>query len=340
MDQQGRVVTEKLIIKNEGDAFEAIERFLAGGGFPGGVELEGWPKLKIRLVGPKFHSSLTPTVMKSFLDLQNLVYKSYAIAQYDTEDTRKLSKEERDELEIEVKVEEGSAIFEIDLQEVLMKFAAKAGETMPPELMVATILGLGVLWAGKTSYTAYLNYRKDIRAAEAKTEEQREVLSSVEAMSKQETARLEILTRLLVSQPKLEHVSRQAYDAKTEMLRGFSTAEEVTVSDVVVPQDVAQELVTNARRKATEKRLDGYYRITRVDSSNPDEFKVKVRRHKTLEEFEAVVEDTSLTAEKKEVLQYAEWERTTVFLSINAKEFDGDIKQAVVMDVVRQDPPA
>lgn len=332
-------MAEPIKIKDEGDAFEAIQRFLDGEQFPGGVEFEGWPKLKIRLVGEKFHSSLTPSVMKSFIELQNLVYKSYAIAQYDTEDTRRLSKDERDELEIEVKVEEGSAIFEIDLQEVLIKFAEKAGDTMPPELVVATVLGLGVLWAGKTSYTAYLNYRKDIRATEAKTEEQQNVLSSVEALSKQETARLETLTKLLIQQPKLQTVNREAYDTRTEMLRGFSTADEATVGDVVISQDVAQELVTNARRKAVEKRLDGYYRIVRVDSSNPDIFKVKVRRHKTQIEFEAVVEDTSLTGEKKEILQYAEWERTTVHLSINAKEMDGDIKQAVVLDVVRQDPP-
>lgn len=312
---------------------------MAGDQFPSGVELEGWPKLKIRLVGDKFHSSLTPTVMRSFIELQNLVYKSYAIAQYDSEDTRKLSKEERADLEIEVKVEEGSAIFEIDLQEILLKFAEKAGETMPPELMVATILGLGVLWAGKTSYTAYLNYRKDIRATEAKTEEQRDTLSSIEAMSKQETARLEVLTRLLVSQPKLESVSRQVYDARTEMLRGFASADEATVSGVAVTQDVAHELVTNARRKAAEQRLDGYYRITRVDSSNPDVFKVKVRKHKSLTEFEAEVEDTSLTAEMKDVLQYAEWERTTVYLSINAKVLDGDIKHAVVLNVIRKNPP-
>lgn len=332
-------MSEPIKIKNEGDAFETIERFLAGDAFPEGIKLEGWPKLKIRLVGEKFHSSLTPSVMKSFIELQNLVYKSYAIAQYDTEDTRRLSKDERDELEIEVKVEEGSAIFEINLQDVLVKFAEKAGEMMPPELIAATILGLGVLWVGKTTFSAYLNYRKDIRATEAKTEEQRAVLLSVEAMSKQETARLEVLTKLIKERPKLQTINREVYDSRTEMLRGFSSAEEATIGDIVVPQEVTQELVTNARRKAVEKRLDGYYRITRVDSSNPDAFKVKVRRHKSLVEFEAVVEDTSLTGNKKEILQYAEWERTTVFLSINAKELDGEIKQAVVLDAVRQDPP-
>lgn len=332
-------MADSIKIRNEDDAFRAIQEFLNGAQFKGGIELEGWPKLKVRLVGDKFESSITPSVMKSFIELQNVVYKSYAIAQYDTEDTRRLSKEERDELEIEVKVEEGSSIFEVDFQEVLIKFAEKAGETMPPEMMVVTILGLGVLWAGKTSYTAYLNYRKDVREAEAKTEEQRDSLSTIEALSKQETARLEVLNRLLIAQPRLENVSRQVYDARNEMLKGFATADEATVSGVTVSGDVAQELVTNARRKAAEKRLDGFYRIVRVDSSNPDEFKVKVRKHRSTEEFEAVVEDTSLDEEKKDVLQYAEWERTTVFLSINAKILDGAIKQAIVVGVERRNPP-
>lgn len=332
-------MADAIKIRNEDDAFKVIQEFLDGARFKGGVELEGWPKLKVRLVGDKFESSITPSVMKSFIELQNVIYKSYAIAQYDTDDTRRLSKEERDELEIEVKVEEGSSIFEVDFQEVLIKFAEKAGETMPPEMMVVTILGLGVLWAGKTSYAAYLNYRKDVRSAEAKTEEQRDSLSTIEALSKQETARLEVLNRLLVSQPRLESVSRQVYDARTEMLKGFSTADEATVSGITVSGDIAQELVTNARRKAAEKRLDGFYRIVRVDSSNPDEFKVKVRKHRSTDEFEAIVEDTSLNEEKKDVLQYAEWERTTVFLSINAKVLDGAIKQAIVVGVERRNPP-
>lgn len=333
-------MANKIAIKNESDAFAAIEQYLKDGKFSGNVELKGWPKLQVRLVGDKFESSITPTVMKSFIELQNLIYKSYAIAQYDTDDTRRLSKEERDELEIEVKVEEGSSIFEVDFQEVLVKFAEKAAETMSPELIAITVLGLGVLWAGKTSFSTYLNYRKDVRLAEVKSEEQREMLSTIKENSKEETARVELLTRLLVKQPALEQISRRTYDARTEMLKGFSSADEATVSGVTVSQEVAQELVVSARRKASEKRLDGYYRVVRVDSSNPDEFKVKVRKNRSTTEFEAVVEDSNLDSDMKEVLQYAEWERTTVYLNINAKILDDSIKNAIIVGVERKNPPA
>ena len=332
-------MAQNLTIRNEADAFAAIQAYLEDGGFKGGVKLSGWPKLEIRLVGEKFDASITPPVMKSFLELQNLVYKSYAIAQYDTDDTRKLSSDEREELEILVKVEEGSSIFEIDFQGVLEKFAEKAAETMSPELIAITVIGLGVLWVGKASYGAYLDYRKEVRLGEAKTEEQRNILETMRQSSKEETRRMELMTKLLVREPKLEEVSRQAYDSKTEMLKGFATADEATVSGITTTGEEAQELVVNARRKASERRLDGFYRVVRVDSSDPEAFKVKIRKHRGSLEFEALVEDITLDAEKKEILQYAEWERTTVYLNINAKVLDDNIKSAVVIGVERRDPP-
>jgi hypothetical protein len=332
-------VAQNITIRNETDAFAAIQTYLQDGGFKGGVKLSGWPKLEVRLVGEKFDATITPPVMKSFLELQNLVYKSYAIAQYDTDDTRKLSSDEREELEILVKVEEGSSIFEIDFQGVLEKFAQKAAETMSPELIAITVIGLGVLWVGKASYGAYLDYRKEVRLGEAKTEEQRNILETMRQSSKEETRRMELMTKLLVREPKLEEVSRQAYDSKTEMLKGFATADEATVSGITTTGEEAQELVVNARRKASERRLDGFYRVVRVDSSDPEAFKVKIRKHKGSLEFEALVQDITLDADKKEILQYAEWERTTVYLNINAKILDDNIKSAVVIGVERRDPP-
>lgn len=325
-------------ISSEDDAFEAIKLLISRKDFQGDVQLDGWPKLQIKLVGEQFDSSITPSVMKSFLELQSLVYKSYAITRYDTDDVRKLSKEEREELEIKVTVEPGSSMFEVDLQEILVKFAEQAGQTMTPEMTAVTVLGLGVLWVGRTSFSAYLNYRKEVRLSEAGTEEQKAALDAVQAQSKQETERLQLLTKLLVKQPMLDQVKDQVYDAHTEMLKGFSTADTATIEGLTVDSDVADELLKNARRKATEERVDGYYRIIRVDSSNPDVFRVRVRRKKSATEFDAVLQDDSLDEQKKLTLQFAEWERTTVFLSINAKVMDGVIKEATILDATAVEP--
>ncbi|BCA28344.1 hypothetical protein [Metapseudomonas otitidis] len=333
-------MSQDIVIRSEDDAFAVIQEFLNGSPLKGKIELDGWPKLRVRLVGEKFDQTITPTVMKSFLELQGLVYKSYALSQYGSEDVRRLSKEERDELEIQVKVDEGSSIFEVDFQELLMKFAEKAGDKMSPELMVATVLGLGVLWVGKTMYSEYIASRKEIRLAEVKKEQQRETLQAIQEMSKEESKRHETLVRLMTKQPVLVDVAQQAYDAKTGMLKGFSSAESATVGDITISGEAAQEITTNARRQALEKRLDGYYRILKVDSSNPEEFKVRVRRNKGSTEFDAILQDDFLDATRKEILQYAEWERTTVYLNVNAKILDDKIRQATIIDVLRSEPPA
>lgn len=332
-------MADTITIKNEDDAFEAIKMLVSSKDFPGEVKLDGWPKLQVRLVGEQFDSSITPSVMKSFIELQGLVYKSYAITRYDTEDVRRLSREERAELEITVTVEPGSSVFEVDLQAVLMKFAEQAGQTMTPEMMAATVLGLGVLWAGKASYSAYLNYRKEVRLAEVGSEQQKATLAVVETQSKQETERMNLLTKLLIKQPLLDQVKDQAYDTQTEMLKGFATADEATIEGITVTSDVADELLKNARRKALEQRVDGYYRILKVDSTNPDAFKVHVRRNRGAAEFDAVLQDDTLDKRRKQVLQDAEWDRTTVYLHINAKVMDGTIRQATILDAMRADQP-
>jgi hypothetical protein len=111
------VPDNQISIRSEQDAYNLLQQILNESISLEGSELrlEGWPKLHIYLTGEKFHQTLTPSVMKGFIDLQHGIYKSYALAVHHTADTRILTKEESDDLEIEVKVEEGSSDVEVDL---------------------------------------------------------------------------------------------------------------------------------------------------------------------------------------------------------------------------------
>lgn len=327
-----------IAIRNEADAYQWLEAFLAGDTKNNNVVFEGWPNLVIRLTGDKFKQSITPTVMKGFIDLQGMIYKSYAVAKYGTPDTRKLSKQERDELELKIVVEDGSSIFKVDFQELLVKFVEQVGAKMEPKHVIVVALGLGTLWAGNSMFNGYLDNRTAIRQVEVKSEEQRAMLETLKFSSKEETRRLEVLEEIIKKEPILDNVERIAHDAKTDLIKSLSKADTVEIQGTEIDGDVAKELVTNARRKSSEVRLDGYYRLQRVDSSDVTAFKVKVRNVKNGLIIDALVQDDSLSKSNKEILQYAEWERTTVFLKINAKELDGEIKDAVIVDVIRDDP--
>ena len=72
---------------------------------------ENIPGIMLHLTGEQFHSSISTTVMKSILKLQESIYRQYSLFVYG--DIRRLSTEEKGMLELYVKVENGSSIFEI-----------------------------------------------------------------------------------------------------------------------------------------------------------------------------------------------------------------------------------
>lgn len=80
-------------------------------------------------------------------------------------------------------------------------------------------------------------------------------------------------------------------------------------------------------------RLDGWYRITAVNSRDPAVFKVALRTGDSNAELTAEARDSELSPADKRALQTAEWERQSVYLAINAKDADGDIRAAKILSV-------
>lgn len=323
------------VVANEDDAYELIKAALDGH-LPQDVSItfSDWPCLHIRLTGDRFKQSLTPTVMQGLVDLQTAIYRSYAIARYNVADARKLSKEEREELEFVVKVENGSSILNIDLQKLLEHLCDQVATKMTQESIVIVVLGLGVLVAGTAAYKAYLRYRKDVRLGEIQSQERVAQLDQVQNLSAEETKRMQIMASAISAYPKLDNISRQTHDAKTDLLKRLSDADTIEFGfGETIDGDVAHELTRNARRQAMKTRLDGVYRITRVDSGDPLLFRVKVRRIEDGLTFDADVQDEFVNPTNKQILQRAEWGRRPVKLKIEAKMFDDEIRGAVITGV-------
>ncbi|ELW8157753.1 hypothetical protein QLJ50_005064, partial [Escherichia coli] len=305
------------------------------------LSFNGWPNLTIRLTGEKFNRSLTPSVMKGFVEMQAQINKSYALAKYGVPDVRKLTKEELDALEIEVTVEQGSSIVEINIDGFLTKLTQELVGKMNATEIMFTVLGAAVIWGGVTVFKRFLDNRKDIRLAEIAKDGEKEHLRTMQIMSEQETKRLRVISEMIAEKPLLDNMDRMSYDAKTQMVKSFVRSDNAQIDGVTIDSEMAKELVTNARRRSSEMRIDGIYRIEEVNNTDPESFKVKVRRVDTDQRLTCVVQDVFLDESgNKEALQRAEWERKPVHLSINAKHVDGDIKSAVILYVrdVEQKP--
>ena len=309
----------EIVIRSEEDAYHFLQ--LASRDEIGGyskIRFDGWPTLSLYFKGEKFEQSITPTVMKGLLELQKGIYKSFAVAKFDSP-TKRLSDEQKDALEIKVGVKGGSSSFEINYQEIAVKLIEQLGARMNPTEVLISVVSIAVLYFGTSAYKSYLEGRKEIRSKEVSDETQRKTLEALTFVSEQETKRTEILVTLAAKNHQVENIARLAHDAHTEVVKCLAAGSEANIDGVSIAPEVSEVLTQNARRKSSEVRLDGSYRLLKLDWSDPTRFRVKIFNTKSGLQLDADVQDDSLTGSTKDALKAAEWNRKPVKLKVNAK---------------------
>lgn len=337
---------QEIVIRSEDDAYRYLDAAVQGelgrlAGHLTAVRFEGWPTLRIHVTGPKFDQSITPSMMHGFVELQRNLYRSYAIARYNSPSIRSLTKEERKALEIEIRVEGGSSDFEVDLTELLGKMIELVGGRMDSMHLLILLLGIATLFGGHSAFRIYLQTRKEIREREIANEDRRAHLDALRFAGEQETRRAAIISALVERNPQMDNLERAAHDAKTALVKsvGRADANDAEIQGVDLDGETAAELARNARSRSEEVRLDGDYRIFKVDSSRPGAFKVLIKSVISTLKVEATVQDAALNDEAKRILQEAEWGRLAVRLKVNARQIRDDIKDAVIIDVERAPIP-
>lgn len=330
-----------LVIKSEDDAFRFLQQTIDGQvNFDNiNVTFDGWPNLAVHVKGDKFDSSLTPSLMKGFLELQKGINRSYCLVRYGTPNTNVLTRKEREELEIQVKVGQGSTTTNIDLQSLLSNISTQVIDKMDPKTLAFTLVSLALIWGGKVSYAKYLENRRQIRETEVKSEETRELLKNQTFLSEQETERTRILATAFANNAQVAGLSSVAEDSKSVFIKELGTAAHSTIQGIEIDGDMATELAKNARRKSIDIAFNAKFRILLVDSSDPETFKVRLRNMETNDEFTAKVQDKSLDSRYIKALQYGEWSKKPVQLIISAKSMDNEIKNALVLEATMPEEP-
>jgi hypothetical protein len=321
-----------ITIKSEKDAF-AVLKLADEGKVPeyGKIIFDGWPSLNLYLKGAKFEQSLTPTVMKGLIEFQRGIYQSYAAAKY-SHPTKRLSSEEKDDLELKVEVHKGSADLQINFQEIAIKLVEQLGSKMNPTEVLIAVVAIATLYFGRTSYKDYLENRVKARERESTDEVQKETLKQLRFSGEQETERMKIIASLASKDGRIENITRIAHDTQTDLIRSLAAGDSAKVEGVALTPEQAEELTRNARRKSSHIRLDGVYRLLKIDWSDSLKFKVRVSDVASDLQLDAEVQDESLTGQYKAALREAEWSRKPVRLEINARVIgDSEYRDAVIV---------
>lgn len=321
----------EIVIRSEADAYDILDKASRDEIGPySTIRFDGWPTLNLYLKGQKFEQSITPTIMRGLLELQKSLYRSYASAKFNAP-TKRLSDAEKEELEIKVSVKGGSSNFEINFQDIAIKLVEQLGAKMNPTEVLYAVVSIAALYFGTSAYKSYLENRKETRAKEVSDETLRKSIEALSFTSEQETKRTQIIAELASKDHRIENIVRLSHDAHTEVVKCLTAGTEARLDGISLPPDISEVLTQNARRKSNEVRLDGSYRLMKLDWSDATRFKVKVFNIGTGLQLDAEVQDDSLTGKYKEALKAAEWSRKPVKLQINAKLMGDDIYRDAVI---------
>lgn len=321
-----------LVIRNEEEAYAALQK-ATNHALPRDTRLvfENW-QLSIVLRGEEFDASLTMPIMQGLIEFQKGLYRSFAAVKYGSP-TKRLSDEEKKALQLSIKVEAGSTDLNIPFEELGKHLITELTGKMQPEYLLISVLGIALMYFGSSFLKTLLDNRKEVRLKEVTDETQRATLEAMRFSSQQETERTKIITQAMARVPNLEAAAAAATEAHSEIVKSASTAASSEIAGVRLEKEAALTLVHNARQQSQEARLDGRYRLLRLDWSDPTSFKVKVFRLADGLELDAEVQDDTLTGEYKDLLKAAEWNREPVLLSINAKRIGETYKNAVIVQV-------
>lgn len=311
-------------VSSEEQAFEVLKRALAGE-FDNQVvalEFQNWPVITFRYEGPRFHGTLTPSMMKGLIEIQDGLNRTWASMVHGHGDARHLRDEERSSIEYNAKVEEGSSLVSIDLSAIATQLVNQMATKMTgTELLILGVTGMAI-WGGRTAWNKYLDTK--IRERE---------LDNERARAADEVERTRILTQALTRDDRLPVIQSLADNSRHTLIRAAAVADAVELNGERLDHQTVASLAQARRERARSVQLNGNYFIRMVDTTQPDLVKLRIENTVTGQIFLATFLDETLEHRQIQLLKDAEWGRHKVYLAINGSELRGQITTAEVLSV-------
>jgi hypothetical protein len=311
---------EKLVITSEAQAWEVLEQAMSVG-IPNDLVLEfnGWPSFQMGVNGKDWHSTVPTRVMTPLLDVQKDINRAYANVRYGESNIRRLKDEERDELEVVVKVREGSSLYDAELWKQFSTIAEAAVGRMDGTQTVITVLGLALLVSAPVMYKSWLASRQKEKELEHQLQ-----------MSQEETKRLEMFGAAMNRQPMLAAAQEDVQATHNRFLKVTKPGDVLAVRGQSVRAEEASVLMQPERERAQDIVIEGIFVVLGNRTDKSEGFRITVKRLSDQLTVNADV-PVELPYQQQQIIQEAEWKKTKVFLSINASILRDSISQANVV---------
>jgi len=335
---------QEIVISSEDEAYHQLERLLQQNSTQENdirVDFDGWPHINIYLKGEQFHQSINTSVMKALVDYQQEIYRTYALMQYNSSSTRRLTQEDRKQLELVVNIKPGSSDLTIDIGAILTEAVKGMGSLMTPLQLTVTIITIALAFGAKSAFNSYLSHIREKQAEQNRSDEEKIKLNAL-SLANQSGKRFEDIVEKAATQvPKINSHLKAAEDATVSLVKGLESAEEAVVQDVSMDGETARILTSNTRRTSKDVTITGDYRISMLENrKNKGQFRVRVHDISNNDEFNAALPDEAIINMDRVLLTKAILSKRPVRLVVEAKELvGGELRSAKIQQVMEIQPP-
>ena len=302
-----------------------------------------WAKIDVYVPEDRYDSALTPYMMQGWVDLQRSVYRAYSMAISGDPDGKKLSDAEKDKLELIVEVKSGSSDQTVDIQEIITRLGLALVDKMEPVHVLIGITIGALTFGGATVTKAWLNSKKEVKLAEieslksaATVKAQVAALQTIAEVAGVDRERVKLLEAAKEIVPVAANIEAEASKGREALVHHLAKQDSV-VNGVPVAAEAAQSITRKTRIEASDARLDGLYKIRKVDTTVATGFRVHLV-DASGKELIGDVAEVMTTLEDREVIREAEWEKIPVYLQINAKERRGEHFDAKILRARKYEP--
>lgn len=315
----------QLLIRNADDAWAWFQKAVKGEDIPEKLTLrfEGWPTFEMNIKGRDWDSTVPTRVMAPLLEIQKDIHRKYVEMAYGSANLKKLKEEDREQLEIVVKVERGSSDYKAPLDPQLNTLAEKAIKKMTSRDLLIAVLGIALIYGGVEVNKAWVVQRQtEVQAG-----------TTVE-LSRQETERLRVFEAATKQQPILETARQDFEESQNRLLKTLKPGDKVSLPGVELSSGEAQEITQKERARSESVTITGAFRVLANDATKGNDFRIKVARISDGLTFQATV-PFELDSDMKRMIQKAEWSKgaLAVNLDISASMLRGSVTEAEVINV-------
>jgi len=206
--------SEVIVIRSADDAWRLLEEIEAGREFSPGLELrfDGWPVFEMRVQGKDWDSTVPTRVMTPLLEIQKDLYRTLMQIRHGHASLRRLTDEDRELLELVVRVGKGSSDYKAPLYDSLTELAKQAINKMESKDLARTLMCVALVYGA-------VEINKDWVGARQKAVQGDQHVALQVALSEQETTRMKVFAAAVKQAPVAEEVKADHEASKSRLLK-------------------------------------------------------------------------------------------------------------------------